>query len=37
METSACVTNISLKLTYKYAKRESAQASWVDLHPKEER
>jgi hypothetical protein len=34
METSACVTNVSLELTYKYAKRESAQASWVDLHKK---
>jgi hypothetical protein len=35
METSACVTNkVSLEFTYE---RESAQASWVALHPKEER
>jgi hypothetical protein len=39
METSACVTNkVSLEPTYEYLqKKESAQASWVVLHPKEER
>jgi hypothetical protein len=38
METSACVTNkVSLEPTYEYLQKESAQASWVVLHPKEER
>jgi hypothetical protein len=38
LETSACVTNkVSLEPTYEYQKKESAQASWVVLHPKEER
>jgi hypothetical protein len=38
METSACVTNkVSLEPTYEYLQKNNAQASWVVLHPKEER
>jgi hypothetical protein len=39
-ETSACVTNdISLELTYENLQESKCkpQASWVTLHPKEER
>jgi hypothetical protein len=38
METSACVlTKHLLSLLMKIYKKESAQVSWVDPHPKEER